>query len=86
MLVAEEQKKYYLGEGHHYLVLSIDYCTIGDWENSEKYINKIIELGNFGLDEIIRNYQRTADLAEKSGATDAAQRMRKRLEGLGVFQ
>jgi tetratricopeptide (TPR) repeat protein len=62
-----------------YTALSANYRAMGDWQNSEDYIYMAAKLGELRVDAL----QQTADLAEKSGATDAARRMRERIRSLG---
>ncbi|MCL1856247.1 MAG: hypothetical protein FWF84_01195 [Kiritimatiellaeota bacterium] len=63
------------------LVLVIaNYLAMGDWQNSEKYIALAEECGATPIDEL----RQAADLAEKDGAPDAAQRMRDKIKNLGT--
>jgi lipopolysaccharide biosynthesis regulator YciM len=59
--------------------LSAIYRAMGDWQNSEKYLYMVAKPGKIHADAL----RQTADLAEKSGATDAAQRMREQIKNLG---
>ena len=66
----------------------------GDWRNCEKYIFllaekeahwRAIQWGAMNLDTLCNALRQCADLAEKSGAVEDAQRMRARIANMGVF-
>ena len=81
--VALKQEKDEHRKSMIYEKLIYNCLELGDWQNCEKYINLSAEQkGNYILrTDILR---RTADLAEKAGAAEAAQRMRERIKNLGA--
>ena len=64
-----------------YPELIANYLKAGDWQNSEDYIYRFAKIGHCAIDAL----RQTADLAENSGATDAARRMRERIKNLGAM-
>jgi len=60
-----------------------NYLDMGDWKNSEKYISLSEKLDNVEIGTLVGGLRQTASLAEKSGARDDAERIRKRLQNLG---
>lgn len=66
-----------------YAGLSANFRAMGDWQNSEKYISLSEKLDNVRVEDIVKALQQTADLAEKSGAPEAALRIRERIKNLG---
>jgi tetratricopeptide (TPR) repeat protein len=64
-----------------YRALADNYRALGDWKNSEKYIETAAKFGW----HFIRELQATADLAEKSGAAEDAKRIRMRIANLGML-
>ena len=65
--------------------LIANYIAMGDLENCEKHIPLYEGLDNVDVRMLFRFLQQTADLAEKTGAPEAAARMRARIQNLGAF-
>jgi len=85
--IRQSKEDYYKTQCHMGLISN--YLAAGDWENGEKHIGLAIGLRPENADSfsrtIISRSLQAAELAEKSGAPEAAERMRARIENLGVF-
>ena len=83
LLAAVERGKYDSHTEQCYIRLIDNYEIMGDWRNSQKYIDMVAELKQFHVKALALRLRTTAFLAEKNGELEVAEQMRERAKNLG---